>query len=54
MFPSAFRWYAGNCSLKNLKESLLNAFTEMSKKYSPARFDLCQRKLSELFKLDEP
>ena len=32
--------------------SLLNAFTETAKKYSPPRFDLCQRKLSELFKLD--
>jgi hypothetical protein len=33
--------------------SLLNAFTEMAKKYSPPRFDLCQRRLSELFRLDE-
>jgi len=32
--------------------SLLNAFTETAKKYSPARYDLCQRKLSTLFKLD--
>ena len=32
--------------------SLLNAFTETAKKYSPPRFDLCQRKLSMLFKLD--
>ena len=32
--------------------SLLNAFTETAKKYSPPRFDLCQRKLSELFQLD--
>jgi hypothetical protein len=32
--------------------SLLNAFTETAKKYSAPRFDLCQRKLSELFKLD--
>jgi len=32
--------------------SLLNAFTEIAKKYSPPRFDLCQRKLSELFQLD--
>ena len=33
--------------------SLLNAFTETAKKYSPPRFDLCQRKLSSLFRLDE-
>lgn len=33
--------------------SLLNAFTEIAKKYSPPRFDLCQRKLSTIFKLDE-
>jgi len=33
--------------------SLLNAFTEVAKKYSAPRFDLCQRKLSALFKLDE-
>ena len=32
--------------------SLLNAFTETAKKYSPARYDLCQRKLSTLFTLD--
>jgi hypothetical protein len=32
--------------------SLLNAFTETAKKYSPPRFDLCQRKLSQLFRLD--
>ena len=32
--------------------SLLNAFTETAKKYSPPRFDLCQRKLSQLFQLD--
>jgi len=32
--------------------SLLNAFTETAKKYSPARFDLCQRRLSTLFQLD--
>jgi len=35
------------------KWSLLNAFTETAKKYSPPRFDLCQRKLSMIFKLDE-
>jgi len=33
--------------------SLLNAFTEIAKKYSPPRFDLCQRKLSTIFRLDE-
>jgi hypothetical protein len=32
--------------------SLLNAFTEIAKKYSPPRFDLCQRKLSTIFQLD--
>ncbi len=32
--------------------SLLNAFTEIAKKYSPPRFDLCQRKLSNIFQLD--
>lgn len=32
--------------------SLLNAFTEIAKKYSPPRFDLCQRKLSTIFRLD--
>ena len=32
--------------------SLLNAFTETAKKYSAPRFDLFQRKLSELFQLD--
>ena len=29
--------------------SLYNAFTELAKKYSPARADVCYRKLSELF-----
>jgi len=33
--------------------NLLNAFTEISKKYSPMRANLCQRKLATLFKLDE-
>ncbi len=33
--------------------SLLNAFTETAKKYSPARFDLCQRRLSTLFRLND-
>ena len=33
--------------------SLLNAFTETAKKYSPPRFDLCQRKLTTLFQLDK-
>jgi hypothetical protein len=32
--------------------SFLNAFTEVSKKYSPARADVCQRKLTRLFGLD--
>ncbi len=32
--------------------SLLNAFTETAKKYTPARFDLCQRQLTRLFGLD--
>ena len=32
--------------------SLLNAFTEIAKKYSPPRFDICQRKLSTIFQLD--
>ncbi len=32
--------------------SFLNAFTEVSKKYSPARADTCQRKLTRLFGLD--
>jgi hypothetical protein len=32
--------------------SFLNAFTEVSKKYSPARTDVCQRKLTRLFGLD--
>lgn len=32
--------------------SLLNAFTEIAHKYKPARFDLCNRKLTRLFALD--
>ena len=32
--------------------SLLNAFTEHAKKYSPARADVCYRKLTTLFGLD--
>ena len=32
--------------------SFLNAFTEVSKKYSPVRADVCQRKLTRLFGLD--
>ena len=32
--------------------SFLNAFTEVSKKYSPGRADVCQRKLTRLFGLD--
>ncbi len=32
--------------------SLMNAFTEIAHKYTPARFDLCNRKLTRLFKLD--
>ena len=32
--------------------SLLNAFTEIAHKYKPARFDLCNRKLTRLFSLD--
>lgn len=32
--------------------SLLNAFTEIAKKYSPARADLCYRGLTRLFGLD--
>lgn len=35
------------------KWSLLNAFTETAKKYSPARYDQCQRRLSTLFHLDD-
>ena len=31
--------------------SLYNAFTEVAKKYSPARADICYRKLAELFNL---
>ena len=34
------------------KWSLLNAFTEIAHKYKPARFDLCNRKLTRLFALD--
>jgi hypothetical protein len=32
--------------------SLLNAFTEIAHKYTPARFDVCHRKLTRLFALD--
>ena len=32
--------------------SLLNAFTEHAKKYSPGRADVCYRGLNELFDLD--
>ena len=32
--------------------SLLNAFTEIAHKYTPARFDVCNRKLTRLFSLD--
>ena len=32
--------------------SLLNAFTEVAHKYTPARFDLCSRRLTRLFALD--
>ena len=32
--------------------SLLNAFTEIAHKYTPARFDVCNRKLTRLFALD--
>ena len=32
--------------------SLLNAFTEIAHKYTPARFDICNRKLTRLFALD--
>ena len=32
--------------------SLYNAFTEIAKKYSPARADLCYRKLGSLFQLN--
>ena len=32
--------------------SLLNAFTEIAHKYKPARFDICNRKLTRLFELD--
>ena len=32
--------------------SLLNAFTETAKKYSPARADQCYRSLTRLFGLD--
>ena len=34
------------------KWSLLNAFTEIAHKYKPARFDICNRKLTRLFALD--
>ena len=32
--------------------SLLNAFTEIAHKYKPARFDICNRKITRLFALD--
>ena len=32
--------------------SLMNAFTEIAHKYKPARFDVCNRKLTRLFALD--
>ena len=32
--------------------SLMNAFTEIAHKYKPARFDICNRKLTRLFSLD--
>ena len=32
--------------------ALLNAFTEIAHKYTPARFDTCNRKLTRLFALD--
>ena len=32
--------------------SLLNAFTEIAHKYKPARFDICNRRLTRLFALD--
>ena len=32
--------------------SLMNAFTEIAHKYTPARFDVCNRKLTRLFGLD--
>ena len=32
--------------------SLMNAFTEIAHKYKPARFDICNRKLTRLFALD--
>ena len=32
--------------------SLMNAFTEIAHKYTPARFDICNRKLTRLFGLD--
>ena len=34
------------------KWSLLNAFTEIAHKYTPARFDICNRKLTRIFGLD--
>ena len=48
------KWVAEVASkvVKRTRWSLLNAFTETAKKYSAPRFDLCQRKLSELFRLD--
>ena len=32
--------------------SLLNAFTEVAHKYTPSRFDVCNKKLTRLFALD--
>ncbi|MBQ4480491.1 MAG: DUF932 domain-containing protein [Victivallales bacterium] len=34
------------------QRSLLNAFTEIAHKYKPARFDICNRRLTRLFALD--
>ena len=34
------------------KWSLLNAFTEIAHKYTPSRFDICNRKLTRIFGLD--
>ena len=34
------------------KWSLLNAFTEIAHKYTPARLDICNRKLTRIFALD--
>ena len=36
----------------DIRWSLLNAFTETAKKYSPARADQCYRSLTRLFGLD--